>query len=343
MKSPKHLNAYFRNKYFLFGFAFLGLAVCILIYFLLSPSGDFPEGEPGPLTLVTVSNGETGSSIAKDLYRAGVVKKSSTFVHLLTQDSAGQGIAPGEHKVQTHLPVLQALAQMLDQKRIVNQIIVKDASTLASVLSQLENDHDLKQSVDLTKVSIPLPNPSHSLEGELAPDQYSYAPGTNVDQALAAMTRNASANFSQSGITSGYKKYSPYQLLTIASLIQIESDPSDYEKVASVIYNRLAINMPLQLNSTVAYAGHLQGQIGLSTAQTRINSPYNTYIHTGLPPTPICNPTVPALRATLHPVRSNWLYFITVSPHDTRFTSTFQQFESWVTLYNHNVAMGAFK
>jgi UPF0755 protein len=101
--------------------------------------------------------------------------------------------------------------------------------------------------------------------------------------------------------------------------------------------------MPLQLNSTVQYANNSRGRIALSRKATTIASPYNTYLHTGLPPTPISNPGAAALTAALHPVAGDWLYFITVKPHDTRFTKSFTEFQSWVTLYNNNLANGAFK
>ena len=101
--------------------------------------------------------------------------------------------------------------------------------------------------------------------------------------------------------------------------------------------------MPLQLNSTVQYAANLRGRIGLSNKATQISSPYNTYIHTGLPPTPISNPGADAIASSLKPLDGNWLYFITVKPHDTRFTNDFALFQTWNTLYNNNLASGAFK
>jgi UPF0755 protein len=140
-----------------------------------------------------------------------------------------------------------------------------------------------------------------------------------------------------------YGKYSSYEVLTIASILQVEGDQADFDKVARVIYNRLAINMPLQLNSTVQYAAGLRGRIALSLKATNINSPYNTYKYTGLPPTPISNPSEAAIKAASQPANGDWLYFITVKPGDTRFTNDFNEFQQWNTLYNNNLANGLFK
>ena len=318
------------------------LALVILVNVLRTPS-DYPAATSGAPTTISITSGETGTSIARSLQSAGVVKDSRTFVSVLLKNPSSLGIAPGAHTIDTHIPSELALTELLDQKRIHNLIVVKDASTTQNVLSALHSDTTLIQDDSIKTLSLAIPNPAHSLEGELGPDQYSFASRTSTHDALTAMINTAKTNFQSSGILTGYQKYSPYQLLIIASLLQIEADPSDYAKAAQVIYNRLAINMPLQLNSTVAYAQGIQGSIGLSTAATRVPSAYNTYLHTGLPPTPICNPTVAALRATHHPTSGSWLYFITVKPHDTRFTDSYSKFEKWVALYNHNVAMGAFK
>jgi UPF0755 protein len=148
--------------------------------------------------------------------------------------------------------------------------------------------------------------------------------------------------FSENPI-SGYKKFSKYDVLKIASLIQVEGDQKDFNKVARVIYNRLAIHMPLQLNSSVQYAAGLRGRIALSTAATNINSPYNTYKNQGLPPTPISNPSLAAINAAITPADGDWIYFITVKPGDTRFTKDFNEFQTWNTLYNNNLANGLFK
>jgi len=253
------------------------------------------------------------------------------------------GIAPGIHLIQSVIPSDEAIAQLLDQKRIIDSIYVLPGSTQSDILKELHLVTSLTQGDSLASIAPFYPNPSNSLEGQLAPVQYSFQPGTSTHDALVNMVKTFGEEVSATKLGLGYGKYTPYQVLTIASLLQIESDPKDYGKVARVIYNRLALGMPLQLNSTVQYALGLRGQIGLSIKATKVDSPYNTYLHTGLPPTPIANPSLQAINGALTPENGDWLYFITVSPHDTRFTSSFSTFEGWVALYNHNVAAGAFK
>ncbi len=308
---------------------------------LNSPSKDFPQGSPGPEVTVVIRSGEYGSSIASKLSSQGVIKNSSTFLSLIAKDSRGMAITPGAHRLQTHLPALQALNQLLDKNRNSGSFEVKEASTYQDVIKGLK-----AIGVDSTKkVSvIPyLPNPYGSLEGQLFPAIYSFAPKTPINDAISTMAEKFQTEVASTNLLQGYLKYSAYEVLTIASMVQIEGDPTDYSKVARVIYNRLKIGMPLQLNSTVQYAANLRGRIALSRNATKIQSPYNTYLHVGLPPTPISNPSTLAIAASLKPADGNWLYFITVAPHDTRFTNEFATFQSWTTLYNKNLAAGRFR
>ena len=129
----------------------------------------------------------------------------------------------------------------------------------------------------------------------------------------------------------------------IVAVMVFTNDSADFTKVARTILNRLNISMPLQMDSTVHYIKRVRGEIFLSTSSTLINSPYNTYKHYGLPPTPIGNPGADALRAAINPSQGDWLYFITVAPGDTRFTASSAEFLVWKRLYEKNRLAGAFK
>lgn len=303
---------------------------------------DYPKGTPGPPVRIVVTQGESGTAIANDLAAQHVVAKAATVISKMIKHNI-VGIAPGIHLIQSVIPSDEALSELLDQKRIIDSIYVLPGSTQSDILKELHLITSLTQKDDLKGIVPFYPNPRNSLEGQIAPVQYSFQPGTSTHDALTKMVQSFADEVSATKLSAGYQHFTPYQVLTVASMIQIESDPADSGKVARVIYNRLKIGMPLQLNSTVQYALGLRGQIGLSIKSTQVDSPYNTYLHPGLPPTPISNPSVTSIVAALNPVPGNWLYFITVKPHDTRFTDSFTTFEGWVALYNHNVAIGLFK
>ncbi len=318
------------------------------IYTATRPVHDYPTGKPGVEKIIVVSDGEFGAAIAKELQSRGIIKEASAFIALANQPSSGaQGISPGSHRIESHISSAEALSQLLDRKRFTNMVNIVEGTTLSDVLKVVEKDANISKSISATaairKIKPFLSNTRGSLEGQLFPASYTFAPGTTLQEAIQAMVSKFSVKSRELKLEKGLNSYNSYQVLTIASMVQIEGDAGDFAKVAGVIYNRLRIGMPLQLNSTVQYAAGLRGQIALSTAATKINSPYNTYKYVGLPPTPISNPGELAIHAALHPLASDYLYFITVKPHDTRFTKDYAEFQKWVTEYNKNRAAGAFK
>ncbi|WP_326689546.1 MULTISPECIES: endolytic transglycosylase MltG [unclassified Streptomyces] len=164
-------------------------------------------------------------------------------------------------------------------------------------------------------------------EGYLYPSTYHVKDSTTPEALVTRMSKTAHNRLRAAGPTD-------YKTLVIASIVQAEAgNPQDMAKVARVIENRLKIDMPLQMDSSINYA---LGRSTLNTtrADTRIRSPYNTYRHKGLPPTPINNPGPEALKATKNPAKGDWLFFVTVKTGDTRFTADYKQHQKWVEEFN---------
>ena len=314
------------------------IIISLVILGLFHEKDDFPTNSQGPEIEFSISNGASGSLIAQNLEESKVIKWASVFVNLYLRSPKARSIAPGIHRINTHLSTEEAVLQLIDNKRIVSGVNVKEGSTLSDVLRLLK----VKKISEIKNIAPVIANSMNSLEGQLQPAIYSFESGTSnsakISQMLAAF-KSASETLKLASVDN----YSIYQVLTIASLIQVEGDVNDFSKVARVIYNRLKINMPLQLNSSVQYGINLRGQIALSKKATNIDTPYNTYLHTGLPPTPICNPSAAAILAAMRPAQGDWLYFITVKPKDTRFTRDFKIFSGWNTEYNSNLTKGLFK
>ena len=327
----------------IFLITFLGMIV-IVGFLSLQPRNDFPSGKAGAEIEFLIEDGELGSSIATNLESKGVIKSAAKFVEEFTKDPKAQGISAGSHSIEINIPVKTAIAQLLDPKRLNNLLVVKEGSSLSDVLGLLRsNEHISKTDTSYASVKSLFPKSTKSLEGSLFPARYSFEDNISIANALNLMVAKANTEYEKTGIFAGYEKYKPFDLLIIASMVQIEGDPATFSRVARVIYNRLRIGMPLQLNATLQYATNSRGKILLSKKATKLNSPYNTYKYLGLPPTPISNPSLDAIEATLKPASGDWLYFITVAPRDTRFTKDFAEFSNWNTEFNNNVAAGKFK
>ncbi len=138
----------------------------------------------------------------------------------------------------------------------------------------------------------------------------------------------------------------PYQLLTVASMIEREAQiPKDRAKIAAVIYNRLARGIPLGIDATIYYAVERARKIAtytheLTESELHIDSPYNTRLHTGLPPTPISNPGVASIEAAANPSSAGYLYYVAGADGcgEQVFSTTLAAFEANVAAYHAAVA-----
>ncbi|MBD0743881.1 endolytic transglycosylase MltG [Streptomyces sp. CBMA152] len=175
-------------------------------------------------------------------------------------------------------------------------------------------------------------------EGYLFPATYPVTKKTTPAGLLAYMVDTANKRFGKDHIAAGAgrNKLTVYQTVVVASIVQAEADTTaDMGKVSRVIYNRLAKGMPLQMDSTLNYALN-RSTLSTTHADTRTDSPYNTYARDGLPPTPIDNPGQQALNAAIAPPPGDWLYFVTVAPGDTRFTSSYAEQQRNVREFNNH-------
>jgi len=295
-----------------------------------------------PEVIVEIPNGATGSQIASILFESGVVKSSQAYFRVAVGDARSQKVAPGSHRMTLKISARQALDQLLDPDRIPNLIRVAEGAWKSEVEKAFITYGFTKQEVSKAFSSLKLPQGFSKSEGLIFPAQYSFPKGTSAQVAAQSMIDRFSEDPYGRKLLQGNKDFSAQQLLTIASIVQAESTNEDFSKVARVIYNRLKIGMPLQMDSTVHFIMQARGDIFLSRKSTTLNSPYNTYKKFGLPPGPISSPSSDAIKATLKPMQGDWLYFITVAPGDTRFTASFDEFSSWKVEYTKNRKAGAF-
>lgn len=292
---------------------------------------------------IEIPTGASGSEIAAILYEAGVVKSTQAFFRVAVADERSQKVAPGSHRLTLKISAQQALEQLLDPKRIPNLIRINEGAWRSEIQEAFLSYGFTRSEISRAFSSLKLPKGFSSSEGLLFPAQYSFPEGTTAAEAAQRLVERFTEDRYAKKLLQGGAQYSPQQLLTIASIIQAEGSTQDFSKVSRVIYNRLKIGMPLQMDSTVHYIMQARGDIFLSRKSTMLNSPYNTYRRYGLPPGPICSPGADAIKAALEPVAGDWLYFITVAPGDTRFTSSLDEFNTWKAIYTKNRKAGAFK
>ena len=300
--------------------------------------------------IVHVRNGDSLTDIAQTLTDDGVVASSAAFVNAAAGNSDIKSIKIGYYKVKLHASAASAVGAITDanaqvgQLRIIPGLRLEDTKNKAGevvpgYISQITQQAcvplngadncftadqlwNVAETADPTTLGVPswavaavlaAPDPKRRLEGLLVPGDYDIAPGSDPAAVLHDVMSQSSTNWDKSDVVAGSKLLGrdPYQVLTVASVVQREGTDSIYGRVARVVYNRLAIKMKLQMDSTVAYAFGLS-TVATTSKQRATASPYNTYLNAGLPPTPITSPGPDALDAALNPDDGKWLYFVQV-------------------------------
>ena len=301
---------------------------------LFSSQKDFPGPGKGSVT-VTIETGNSLAQVANCLKDSGVVASVDYFLLLAQQNAQSQNIQPGSYKLHQEMPSQVVLDDLIaGNNRSENGIvipegkkatwIIKEVSNRTKIpLSQFQYEIDHPQNLGLPKYA------NGNVEGFLFPATYQFVDGTSAHDILRQMvseflTQSKAIKLEGKARALGM---TPMEVLTAASLVQAESHPRDFSKVAKVIDNRLSSAMKLQLDSTVNY-GLGKSQVILTSRQLAIDTKYNTYIHEGLPPTPINNPGIQAIKAVLNPASGPWLFFITVNLDSqlTRFTDSYARF-----------------
>ncbi|MET8060211.1 endolytic transglycosylase MltG [Streptomyces microflavus] len=228
------------------------------------------------------------------------------------------------------------------KERPQNTLVIPEGWRASQVYAAVDRALGLKPGSTrktVTTVDLDLPDQAEgNPEGYLFPATYPIDSATKPAGLLRYMADTARKRFGADHITAGAQRnnVTVYETATIASIVQAEADTaSDMGKVARVVYNRLLKDMPLQMDSTINYALK-RSTLDTSTADTQLDSPYNSYVRKGLPPTPIGNPGEEALRAAISPTPGPWLYFVTVAPGDTRFTDSYDEQLKNVEEFNRN-------
>jgi len=312
---------------------------------LFGESADYSGAGFGSV-VVEVHDGDTLSRIGERLHSAGVVESVGAFTSAADANDRSRLIGPGFYRLHKHMKASLALTLMLQPSSLVaDRVTITEGMRMDAILNALS-----------AKAHIPLPSlknaaaapaalgvPSwgrgHPLEGFLFPATYTFSPNTTAVQALTAMVRRFNQEASSLDIVaaSAARHMTPYAILTLASIVQREGRlDSDFPTIAEVFDNRLARKMTLGSDATLYYIKPLNYG-PLTASDLKIDSPYNTRLHTGLPPTPIVSPGELALRAVLHPSVGDYLYFVTIDKQGhAAFAKTDAEFQRLVAESRRN-------
>ncbi|WP_432111816.1 endolytic transglycosylase MltG [Streptomyces sp. YPW6] len=308
---------------------------------------DYTGSGTGEQVEVEIPEGAFGYDIANILRKKGVIKSSDAFVAAQNDNPKGKSLQAGVYLLKKEMSAASAISLMLDPKS-QNLFVIPEGTRNAKVYAEIDKRLGLETgtTADIAKTkaeSLGLPdwaddNPDvkDPLEGFLYPAAYPVAKGSKPEDALKRMVARANKEYGKVDLEATAEKYDldgPWQVLTVASLVQAEGlTHDDFRKMAEVVYNRLQpdntiTNRKLEFDSAFNYLKK-QSKIKIGSKEIRTNpDPYNTYYHTGLPPGPISNPGMDAIKASLNPTTHGWMFFISLDGKKTDFTKTAEEHE----------------
>ena len=267
-----------------------------------------PAGEPGASVNFTVNDGDTLASVSSRLADQKIIKSSSIF-RWYASTKGDIDLVPGYYTLRTGDnagSIIEALSTPPAQTFVSvtfpeGMTVTQMADRLSSKLTFMSSADFVAAASDGSVRSELQPKDINSLEGLLFPDTYQVSGDGSESRVVSTMVSMMQRVARQVDLAAGAKLrgYTPYQILIIASLIEREAKISDdRSKIAQVIYNRLAAKMPLEIDAAVKYG---QDPAMTWTEMKATDTPYNTYINKGLPPTPIANPGRASIQAALAP------------------------------------------
>ena len=270
-----------------------------------------PSGEPGVAVNFTVNDSDTISSVASRLHSAGIISNATIFRWYVSTKGT-IALTPGYYALKPKDnagSIIEALSTPPAQTFI--SVTFPEGMTVAQMAQRLSEKmtfmkpEDFMAAANSTDTASELrPKSQTSLEGLLFPDTYQISGDDTESRVVARLVSMMERVSRQVELTAGAKArgFSPYEILIIASLIEREAKvATDRSKIAQVIYNRLSKKMKLEIDASVKYG---QDPAMTWTEMKATDTPYNTYINAGLPPTPIANPGKASIQAALAPFGS---------------------------------------
>ncbi|HEV7747712.1 MAG TPA: endolytic transglycosylase MltG [Pyrinomonadaceae bacterium] len=273
---------------------------------------------------VEIARGSSPTSVVSKLAEEGIIRNKLPLMIYLKLTANGSQLKAGEYDFPSPISPLGVFARLREGEQRLTRLTIVEGWTRWDIANAMYKVPELRLSDPAA--ALPLMNnvslisdldpKATNLEGYLFPDTYDFPPDTKPAEVIAIMVKRFRKEWKpEAAERARSMNLTPREVVTTASLIETEAKLSeDRPLIASVIYNRLQKQMTLAVDSTVIYASKLEGKwrndgkVYKSDVERR--SPYNTRLHSGLPPGPIASPGRSSLEAALNPAQTDYLFYV---------------------------------
>lgn len=306
----------------------IGLASFFLVFaYVFIPSFFFS----GQDVDVPVYSKSSAREIARVLKQKGVIHLSFPFRLVTKLTRADRKLKAGLYRLNARMSLWDVVTTLSEGKSELLTLKVPEGYTMEQVALELEkmkvvSAQDFLKTAEDPALLKSLGIGGSVAEGFLFPESYRVPLGASADELVELMVRqfydSVGSDFNRHCLA---RNLTPYQAVVMASIVEKECKRDDERSmVAGVIYNRLRQKMRLEVNATLNYVLNTKNP-WFTNAQIGTQSPYNTYLHRGLPPTPICNPGLASIQAVLEPADVSYLYYVAQGDGSNLFAQTFQE------------------
>ncbi len=285
------------EKILLVVFLYVVLFACLEI-FLMSPPEDFPH-----YSIVRVEEGSGLSHVADSLHQKHVIRSPFWFKSFAVLLNGSRSVQAGDYYFNEKENVLDVARRIIQGRYglVPLRITIPEGFSVFQMIPVLQEKFSFFNEEEFLNIAP---------EGYLFPDTYFFLPNATTGDIVSRMTKNFEDKARPLKIEISTSTITFEEIITIASILEKEAiKEEDKRRIAGVIFNRLKIGMPLQVDATFSYVNG-KNSYTLSREDLKDESPYNTYINKGLPPGPIANPGIEAIRAALYPQETKDLYFL---------------------------------
>jgi UPF0755 protein len=299
------------------------VSLVILSYFFLSPPTNFPSD-----TVVTISSGETLKSVVENFRTDHIIRSSTLFQSLVVLLGGEKKVIAGDYLLKNSEGSLPLALRIVrgDFGMVEVKVTIPEGFSVANIGDLLEEKLVKFDKEQFLQIASPK-------EGYLFPDTYFFPPTASSSDIVTRMQNNFNVKIQPFGMDILKSGHSESDILKMASILEGEATSTkDRQIVAGILWSRIKQGIPLQVDSTLKYiTGKTSAQ--LTVSDLKINSPYNTYVYRGLPPTPINNPGLDSISATLHPIATKYVYFLTGKDGVMHYAVTFAEHEKNIQKY----------
>ena len=326
------------------------VSLLLLTFFVILSAAAWWIWRPLPLNAVTVDlsiePGQPVKTIASNVVQSGVDVSPTAVYYFFKLSGQSRQVRAGSYEITQGNSAYDLLNKLVRGEENLKNLTIVEGWNWRLLRQAMDKSAFLKHdsaSLSDEEIMSHLGKSGVAPEGRFFPDTYNFGKGSSdlelLRRAARAMDKRLESAWAKRDL--GLPLKNAGEALTLASIVEKETGlSSDRVMIASVFHNRLRINMPLQTDPTVIYGMGASFDGNLRRADLQTDHPWNTYMHRGLPPTPIAMPGMAALQATLHPATSKALYFVARGDGSSQFSENLADHNAAVDRYQRSVSTG---